>query len=234
MNKQHVQLPNNMTPILTPQDLLVYVSIKRFMNKETKECFPSLQTISNLCGASIPTVRKSIKKLEDNNYIKIRKEGRKQIYTFLKYSEFEPFSYEFLDKKDLNFTEKAYLLASQQYMFKDGGVGKISLTNKDLSENINMSTSTICRCNNSLKSKGYLDIISAKKQDTGIVINEKFFHLDELGQAIVFTLQDHENRISKNEETLKRLEKTIQIILKENRELKKQQLENNNKEFILK
>ena len=46
MNKQHVQLPNNMTPILTPQDLLVYISIKRYMNNETKEAFPSLQTIA--------------------------------------------------------------------------------------------------------------------------------------------------------------------------------------------
>ena len=41
MNKQHVQLPNNMTleTILTPQDLLVYISIKRYMNNETKEAF---------------------------------------------------------------------------------------------------------------------------------------------------------------------------------------------------
>ena len=33
--KQHVQLPNNMTKsrILTPKDLLVYVTIKSFMNK---------------------------------------------------------------------------------------------------------------------------------------------------------------------------------------------------------
>ena len=59
MNKQHVQLPNNMTleTILTPQDLLVYVSIKRYMNNETKEAFPSLQTIAEKCGASIPTIR---------------------------------------------------------------------------------------------------------------------------------------------------------------------------------
>ena len=52
MNKQHVQLPNNMTleAILTPQDLLVYISIKRYMNKDTKEAFPSLLTISSQPG----------------------------------------------------------------------------------------------------------------------------------------------------------------------------------------
>lgn len=31
---------------ITPQDLLVYVAIKRFMNKDTKEAYPSLATIS--------------------------------------------------------------------------------------------------------------------------------------------------------------------------------------------
>ena len=35
--KQHVQLPNNMTKSgeLSPKDLLVYVTIKSFMNKDS-------------------------------------------------------------------------------------------------------------------------------------------------------------------------------------------------------
>lgn len=46
-SQQHVQLPNNMTASgeLTPKDLLIYVSIKRYMNNETREAFPSLETI---------------------------------------------------------------------------------------------------------------------------------------------------------------------------------------------
>ena len=235
MDKQHVQLPNDMTKILTPQDLLVYVSIKRFMNNETKEAFPSLQTIAGLCGASIPTIRKCIKNLEEGGYIEIIKQGRSQIYKFIRYDQFEPFSYKFLDKKDLTFTEKAYQLAAQQYQFKENGIGKISISNKELSEKINMSESTISRCNKSLESKGYLDIIKAKKQGSGITINEKFFHLDELGQAIVFTLQNHENRINKNTEDIESLKKDIKIILRENQELKAklEEIENKNKSFIL-
>lgn len=220
MNKQHVQLPNNMTPILTPQDLLVYVSIKRYMNNETKEAFPSLQTIAEKCGASIPTIRKCIKRLEDGKYIEVIKKGRSQIYKFLKYNNFEPFSYEFLDKEDLSFTEKAYQLASQQYQFKENGMGKISMSNKELAEKINMSESTISRCNKSLEAKGYLDIIKAKKHESGITINEKFFHLDELGQAIVFTLQNHEERLNKTEQNIENLMKDMSIVLKENKELK--------------
>lgn len=220
MNKQHVQLPNNMTPILTPQDLLVYISIKRYMNNETKEAFPSLQTIAEKCGASIPTIRKCIKRLEEGKYIEVTKKGRSQIYKFLKYNNFEPFSYEFLDKEDLSFTEKAYQLASQQYQFKENGMGKISMSNKELAEKINMSESTISRCNKSLEAKGYLDIIKAKKHESGITINEKFFHLDELGQAIVFTLQNHEERLNKTEQNIENLMKDMSIVLKENKELK--------------
>lgn len=221
LNKQHVQLPNDMTKenILTPQDLLVYISIKRYMNKETKEAFPSLQTIANSCGASIPTIRKSIKKLEQNGYIEVIKKGRSQLYKFLKYTNFEPFSYEFLDKEDISFTEKAYLVASQQFMFKENGDGKISLDNKELSDKINMPTSTISKCNRSLEAKGYLNITKARKQGSGIVINEKFFHLDELGQAIVFTLQNHEERLNKHDGDIQSLKKDLKTALNYIKEL---------------
>ena len=64
--KQHVQLPNNMTKSgeLSPKDLLVYVTIKRHLNSTTKECFPSLDTIVKESGISKPTVRKSIELLK--------------------------------------------------------------------------------------------------------------------------------------------------------------------------
>ena len=105
-------------------------------------------------------------------------------------------------------------------MFKENGNGKIGLSNQELSERINMSKPTISRCNKSLEIKGYLDIIKARKHDSGITINEKFFHLDELGQAIVFTLQNHEERLNKTEQNIENLMKDMSIVLKENKELK--------------
>lgn len=213
-NKRHVQLPNNMTinSELSPQDLLVYVSIKRFMNKDTKEAFPSLATISQKCGASIPTVRKCIARLVEEEYIFVRKEGRSHIYSFSTYKNFEPFGYEFLDKDDLSFTEKAYIIASQQYMIKENGEGRISMTNKELSEKLNISESTIKRCDKSLEKKDYMSVIKGNRRDpvTGIMVNDKFFYLNELQQAIVFTLQDHEDRISTNESEVQKLKHEIQ------------------------
>ena len=57
-----MQLPNKQeSESITPQDQLIYVSIKRYMNNRTKEAFPSLQTISEVSGSAINTIRKCIK-----------------------------------------------------------------------------------------------------------------------------------------------------------------------------
>jgi DNA-binding transcriptional ArsR family regulator len=153
---QHVQLPNDMTMTkeLDPKDLLIYVCIKRFMNKETKECFPSLETIVEISGVSKPTVRKSIEKLKEKKYIEVRREGRKNIYKFNSYKNFEPFSYSFLDKKDLSPNEKAYLIVSQQFMFKDiEGEGKISYSDTQLAEKIKLSYNSVTKYKTNLLKK---------------------------------------------------------------------------------
>ena len=132
MNKnQHIQLPNRKeNEDVSPREQLVYLALKSFMNKETKESFPSLQKISELLDISIPTLRKDIKHLEELDYIKIIKQGKNQIYRFNDYKTFEVFSYDFLYNKDLTSTEKAYLVATQQYMFKTQETGSVSLSNK--------------------------------------------------------------------------------------------------------
>lgn len=220
--KRHIQLPNNMTENLKPADLLIYLDIKRNMNNETKESFPSLETISKRTGASIPTIRKCINNLEEAGYIEIRKEGRKNIYKFLKYKEFEPFSYEFLDNQNLSFTEKAYIAASQQYMFKEDGFGKTTFTNKELAKRINMSESSVSRCNKSLEKKDYLSIIETDVKDleTGLKIKEKVFYLNELGQAVIFALKNHEDRINTHEDKINEIAKRLALLELENRSLK--------------
>lgn len=184
-NKQHVQLPKEMSKKdLTPQDQLVYLAIKKYMNKDTKIAYPSLTTLKNDTGASVITIRKCINSLVEKDYITVIQEGRRLKYIFSEYNGFEPFSYDFLDRKDLTFTEKSYLAASQQYMFTDvEGIGKMSYTNKELSDKINMSESTISKCNRALVNKDYLQIL--KSSETGGIKDLKIFQLDKLGQAII-------------------------------------------------
>lgn len=208
---------------LSPKDLLVYVTIKSYMNKDSKECFPSLDTIVQKSGISKPTVRKSIENLKNKKYIFVRTEGRRNVYRFNSYKNFEPFSYEFLNNKEVEPSEKAYVIASQQLMFKDTeGYGKITYSDSELSKLINLDKRTIAKYDKSLEQKGFLSLIHiGNDQNTGIQINEKIFHLDELGQAIIWTLQKHEEDIEKLKIATETNEKSFSLLLKENEALKK-------------
>lgn len=209
-SKQHVQLPNNMSNSdLNPKDQLIYLSIRRFMNGKTKVAFPSLEKIKEVSGASVNTIRNSISSLEEKGYFRVVKKGRGQEYHFNELKAFEPFSYEFLDNPNLTFTEKSYLVASQQYMFTDvQGYGKVSYTNKELSDKINMSEATISRTNQSLIKKNYLTIIKNECRDleTGCKTDTKIFNLNDLGQAIIWALKTHEDRLNNHEDRLSQLE----------------------------
>ena len=210
VSKQHVQLPNNMglETDLTPKEQLIYLSIRRFMNNKSKIAYPSLAKISEVSGACVSTVRSSIAKLEEKDYLKVVKKGKAQEHHFNELKAFEPFSYDFLDNSDLTFTEKSYIAATQQYMYKDiEGIGKVSYSNKELAGKINMPESTISKTNRSLERKNYLTIVKNEARDieTGCKTDTKIFNLNKLGQAIIWVLQNHEERIEQNSEDIKYL-----------------------------
>ena len=210
-NYQHAQLPNKMAEDnLTPKDQLVYVVLRSFMNEKTLSCFPSLTTIAELLNVSVPTISKSIKVLKTKNYISITKEGRKNVYHFKKLTSFEPFSKEFLERSDISPNTKAYIVATQQYMFKDiEGVGKVSYTNKQLAEKINLPERTIKRCDSELKKKDFLMTANNKTRlaELGYTNTEtKIFDMSKLGQDIIWTLQNHEERLTDVEQRVKALE----------------------------
>lgn len=209
--KKHSQVPNNMAKDgISPREQLVYAVLHSYDNPEHK-VFPSLDKLAERSQLSIPTVRASLKILEDAGYIKIEKKGRKNYYTFSKYLNFEPFSDEFLDNKDITPTTKAYLVAAQQFMYKDvEGVGKLSYSNRVMSEHINMPESSIRKGNKELEKKNYLTVIkNASLGDT------KIFNLNDLGQAIIWALQNHEERITQNTEKVADLEKRMEVLEKQ-------------------
>ncbi len=246
-SRQHVQLPNVILNegeknTLNPKDLLIYLIIKSYMNGYTKECFPSLKTISKKSGYSINTIRAAIKILEIEKYLYVQKRGKSQVYIFESCKSFEPFSYEFLFLDKLESAEKVYLIASQQHLRKDTkGYGKTTYSNQVMSEKINISARNIAKLDEGLIKKGFLNIVKTNKRDpvTGIFINEKIFHLDELGQSIIWTLQNHDEKIENLEELTTSTSKDIKILLRENKELKErleklERLNNtNNDEIIL-
>ena len=91
-----------------------------------------------------------------------------------------------------------------------------------MSNKINMSPSTIQRCDRSLIAKEYLTIIPTKVKDeeTGLLKNEKIFNLEKFGQAVVFVLKNHEKSIQELKEENESLKKNQDIILREINKLK--------------
>ena len=214
-NEQYVIYPHNgnLEPIngLTPQDKLIYLAIRRYMNRETMESFPSYATITKDIGAAAKTIKKSVDNLVNEGYLNTRRDGKKIIYKFNNKKQFEPFSWEFLDKPDLTFIEKSYIVAAQQYMFKENEEGKISYKNSELSKLINMTESTISRCNHSLERKGYLE---------GASELVKKFQLRELDQLFIWKFKEQDERIDKNTEDIAEIKRKLAILIAENEKLK--------------
>ena len=243
-NLQHVQVPNDMgTKNLTPKDQLIYSIIKSHDNP-TKGCFPSLQVLSKESGASINTIRDSIARLKEAGYIKTELKGRKTYYTFDPYKKFEPFSPDFISNPNISFTTKSYLIASQQFMYKDvENLGKLSFSNRELADQINMPESTIRRCNAELVSKDYLTILKNESKDiqTGCKTDTKLYDLNKLGQAVIWAICNHEDRIQQNTEdinTLKaRLDKQDEQLAEYkklvDRLLKDKELQDSSKEILI-
>ncbi len=218
-DKKHVQLPNGLIKIdsIIPKDLLIYLAIKRFEDWDTHTAYPSLKEVSKLCGCTEKTVAESIKRLVASDYLKVEKYKRGKKYTFKKYKNFEAFSLEFLDREDLSFTEKQYLAAQQQFLIKEDHLGKTTYSSYEMSSKINMSPSTIQRCDRSLMAKEYLTIVSTNIRDseTGLLKKEKIFNLEKFGQAVVFVLQNHEMSIQELKEENQSLKKNQDIMLRE-------------------
>lgn len=203
-NKQHIQLPNGLIKVeaINPKDLLIYIVIKSFQNKDNKKSLVSLDKIKERSNASKNTITKSINKLIESGYISREKYGKCYIYSFSEYKQFEVFSYDFLDKPDLTFSQKAYYVANQPLMIKDENTktGKITYSNPELSDKLHMPIRTIQNYDMMLKAKKYLNVVRTNARDeAGFFKMEKIFDLKKFGQAVIFILKNHEERISKIE-----------------------------------
>lgn len=211
--------------LLQKYEILVYVAIRYNMNEKTMTAHPSLSTLASRTGCSIPSIRKIIQQIVQKGYMTIEiKPGMGTIYKFSNEKSFEPFSYDFLDNPNLTKAEKLQILCTQQYMFKENGIGKISYSDNELAEKTGLNRNTIAKTNQSLAEKGFATQVSLKTKDpeTGLMNKETIYHLNELGQAIVFKLQDHETRIENAEQKVDSLEKDNELLRREIDELKRQ------------
>ena len=245
-SSQFVVMPKK-DVLLQKYEILIYVCIRRYMNQTTMEAFPALDTIVRDSGCSKPTVIKTIEVIEQKGYFKripkskskSKVRGKGCVYVFNNDKHFEPFSYDFLDNATLSKSEKLQILCTQQYMYLDEAnqSGKISYSDRELSEKTGLDYRTIKKNNNSLIDKGYANQVTLQTKDpvTGIVNKETIYHLDKFGQSIVFALRNHEQRICNTEDAVQELQKEVaelkeivksktkdyELIYRENRRLNK-------------
>lgn len=222
--KRHIELPSTGgINDITPQDQLVYLGLRSYMNKDTMQAFPSQESVAQRIGCCRNTLRKCIQNLIDKEYIKIvGKQGRNKIYQFNKLKQFEPFSYEFLEDRNISFTQRALLASSQQYMKnKNSGTGVIKYSKMELAELINMPYPTLVKATRELANK---DIISTTKLPSGKQQME--FALEKYHQGIVKVLLNHEQRIENTEDKVYILENTVKQLKEEIQKLKNLKSEN--------
>lgn len=221
---QFVTVPNSLVECeeINPKSLVVYCILKKYMNKDTKECYPKIETIASAVGASEKSIRTALKELETNGFISItRRKGQSNIYKFSEHKNFEPFSYDFLDNPNLKLREKAYLIAQQKNMFvkEESGLGITALSTKEIASKIHMSVPTVLSCENKLMRSGYLTKPDAHFLDNVTGLHEKFrLYLLQLYNMAALTLrqtQINTEEIQRLTEENKELRREIELLKRE-------------------
>lgn len=214
--QQFVKVPNNLAvdSELNLLDTLVYATLKKFVNSETKEAWPSSKKLSELTGLSKPTVLNALQRLTDLQYVYKRTEGRKNFYTFNDQKGFEPISYDFLEMKELTPTEKAVQIRMQHLQFLEGEENVCKMSESEISSIINVPKSTLGNTLASMEKKGFLErkpVLTSK----GVIVQGKYFKLNALQQAIVIELTNQNKRITETELTLNKAIQRIEALEKE-------------------
>lgn len=233
--KQFVTVPNSLVECeeISPKSLVIYCAIKRHMDKDTKTCYPKIETIAEEAGCGRDQVLKALKELESNNFISItRRKGQSNLYKFSDHKGFEPFSYDFLDNTNLKLREKAYLIAQQKNMFvkEQSGLGITAMTTKEIASKIHMSVPTVLSCENKLMKSGYLTKPDSNFLDNDTGLHEKFrLYLLQMYNMAALTLR----QTQKNTEDIERLVEENKELKREIELLKKEVFKNSIPEIIL-
>ena len=216
--------------ILEPGDKVIYAAIRRYMNEDSRECYPSIQKIKEKTHCGQSKVTGAIERLINAGFIKkTQKKAPNGKYTNYYYfpktefdKHFEMFTDEFLDL-DMPTNIKEYYMDIQQYLYdKDSGVGKCSFNNTSLAAKLGISVPSVKKYNAYLIEHGYLDEESTDKTDeAGLVVVQKNFNLSNLNQAALWvkavteTVQRHDEDIEELKERMSEIERKNKALEKE-------------------
>ena len=184
---QFVKLPTKKSvekSDLVPEEELVYIGLRSFINGTTKQCNPSYKSIADrLKIKDLKTVSKYLESLQDKGYIKIIKSdrGRKNSYIFIKdLPNFEQFKLEFIQSEELTFQQKAFLTSIQrlQYKDKETGFGNITFQELEIADKINKSFGIVNKRLKELEEKGIVTITKTNTIDSQTGLIKKLYSFD--------------------------------------------------------
>lgn len=183
---KHTEIPQNFDwNQLEWCDQLVFAQIKRFMNSDTRTCYPKLETIHDLTGLSQQFLKDAIKRLSSFGLIQItRRKGTSNLYYFPpETDQFEMFSEDFLDLK-LPIRVKEYYMKLQQHLFnKEEKISYTQYSDNEIAKLVGLSLPTVKKYNLILQESGYLNTeITTYKDEAGFNIRQLNFDMEKLGQ----------------------------------------------------
>lgn len=210
-SKKHAQVPDELySEQLKFGDKLVYANIRKYADKKTLKCYPRVDTIAEDCNLSAKTVTAAIKRLEKAGLIKVTpRKGTSSIYEFTKLEDgFERFSEDFL-KLDISPQAKSYYIELQQHLFlnEEKGTNETTYSNEEIGGKVGLCTKSVKKYNTELIRAGILE----EKPLTTISLSglkqvKKSFDLFTLGQAIIYKLKEHDDKINENTQEIKNLQ----------------------------
>lgn len=223
---KHTEVPNEITNLrnqskLEHGDKIIYATIRRHMNKDTRDCFPSINTVCLKLKCSKTKIISAIKRLIETGLLQKHIDGRKNHYYFPETEfdkHFEMFTDEFLDL-DLPLNVKEYYMDLQPFLYgKETGIGKCSFSNAELARRTGWTTISIKKYNTVLIEKGLLSEETTSDYDeAGFPVIQKNFNLTGLQQAALWvkvvteTVQKHDTEIEELKRKVAALEKELSI-----------------------
>lgn len=208
MNKpQRIQIGKDLIgdKDLDKYSLYLYAVLSVYADKETRQCFPSLETLAENTKASKKTVINRLNTLKDRGYITITKRGRKgNLYTLIRppklLKDKEEFTIEFIKRTDLTIEEKIFFICTAPETIKD--------TNTGIGEIKNASVNAIAKlCGFSW---GYANkLIDGLEKKETIELNNNNLKIDytKISQAILFMAA----KIEENSEDIIKLKTNQEI-----------------------
>ena len=221
---KHTEIPQNFDwTKLEWCDQLVFAQIKRFMNKDSRTCYPSMETIKEKTDLSVRFINDSIHRLEEFGLIQVtRRKGTSNLYYFPpETDQFEMFSEEFLDMK-LPPKVKEYYMKIQKTLYdKDQQVATTHYNDSELSEITGVSKPTVRKYNLILEQSGYMTSkLTNYKDEAGLTIRELSFDMQKLGQFGLWVKAITEQVVS-NTDDIQELRANYNDLQKEVKELRR-------------